>query len=347
MRKFNFKLLDIHKIILFLIGTLVFFSIAIYLSITNYNEFQNRKIYYKEEKDISYKVYLKPNNFFEEQYLDENQTYIASLIDYINVDFDYNLLFSQNLNGNYTYYIKGILEAKKQNTSSNYYSKEYILSDVKTVSYEDKSSIKIKENINIKYDDYNNVLNDFKNQYKVPLDGSFKLMLVVSTNVIKDENNEISKEGNLEVNIPLTSQTIEVPIDTSDINSNGVLMTYEVQVKTWKETLSQIASLICYALAFFTSVCFGLTIIKVYKSESAYNKKLRKILKNYDGIIVNLEKQPKVNNDRIIKVSSFDELLDAQGEIRVPINYIKEENGSVFLLIFNDYVYKYFLSKDS
>ncbi len=36
---------------------------------------------YNEDNSINYKVYLKPNNYFDTQYLGENRTYSTSIID--------------------------------------------------------------------------------------------------------------------------------------------------------------------------------------------------------------------------------------------------------------------------
>jgi len=46
----------------------------------------------KESSNLDYKVYLKENDFYDTPYLTKDMAYIASLIDTINIDFNY--LFS-------------------------------------------------------------------------------------------------------------------------------------------------------------------------------------------------------------------------------------------------------------
>lgn len=44
-------------------------------------------IKYQENNDIDYKVHLKDNNFFDEEYLEKGKSYITSFIDYIHIDY--------------------------------------------------------------------------------------------------------------------------------------------------------------------------------------------------------------------------------------------------------------------
>ena len=59
---------------------------------------------YSKKGNIDYNVYLKENNYFDYDHLGTDKQYISSLIEYINADFDYNLLLdSKNVNYLYSY----------------------------------------------------------------------------------------------------------------------------------------------------------------------------------------------------------------------------------------------------
>ena len=89
---------------------------------------------YQENNSLEYKVYLKKNNYFETPFLGENRTYITSIIDYIKINYHYNLNFSENVNGKYTYYINAVVLANKPNGQNGYYwQKEYNLVEPKTL----------------------------------------------------------------------------------------------------------------------------------------------------------------------------------------------------------------------
>ena len=79
----NFK---INKILQFLF--IILFVFGVFLVFLGFHNIKIIYFNYKENSDVKYKVFLKRNQFFETDYLEENQTYIASLIDYINVDFN-------------------------------------------------------------------------------------------------------------------------------------------------------------------------------------------------------------------------------------------------------------------
>ena len=67
--------------------------------------------------------------------------------------------------------------------------------------------------------------------------------------------------------------------------------------------------------------------------------------KTYDEIIVNVSKIPNLEKLNVINVSKFEELLDAHGEIRLPINYCDSKEGGVFTLINENIAYCYTLKK--
>ena len=59
----------------------------------------------------------------------------------------------------------------------------------------------------------------------------------------------------------------------------------------------------------------------------------KKILKTYDGILVEVDSLPDLTKFNVIYVKSFDELIDAHSEIRRPINFIQKSSHAKFLLI--------------
>ena len=125
---------------------------------------QEYVLQYKEDNNIDYKVYLKNNDFFESNYLEKGRTYITSLIDHINVDFKYRVLFDQEVTGSYKYHIAVKVESNKSNSGANYWSKEYIISDEKVVDVNNEKKYNIHENVDIDYNKYNDIMNSFKSE---------------------------------------------------------------------------------------------------------------------------------------------------------------------------------------
>lgn len=341
------KVKKINKLILAFSITLVFAILGLFFASIGFHNYEEQKVTYKEENHINYKVYLLPNNFFQEEYLPENMAYITSLINYINLHFSYKIDFNKPLTGTYSYYIKGIVDASQTDSDSKYYTKEYILSDTKTQKYEQQKSIDIQETIDIHYQDYNQILIDFKNEYGVPMDGDLKVALVIQNMVEDQETGENTlKEQEVELNIPLTSATLEVPIETNNQTDEGVLLTNIVKKEGMIYTVSRILSFCFYGIALLLLGYATYLTCMGYKLESVYQKKLRKILKVYDGIIVNLQKKPVLDRTKVLPVSSFEELIDAHSEVRNPINYINEKDGALFILMSDKYIYYYKLDRE-
>ena len=341
------KVKKINKLILAFSITLVFAILGLFFASIGFHNYEEQKVTYKEENHINYKVYLLPNNFFQEEYLPENMAYITSLINYINLHFSYKIDFNKPLTGTYSYYIKGIVDASQTDSDSKYYTKEYILSDTKTQKYEQQKSIDIQETIDIHYQDYNQILIDFKNEYGVPMDGNLKVALVIQNMVEDQETGENTlKEQEVELNIPLTSATLEVPIETNNQTDEGVLLTNIVKKEGMIYTVSRILSFCFYGIALLLLGYSTYLTCMGYKLESVYQKKLRKILKVYDGIIVNLQKKPVLDRTKVLPVSSFEELIDAHSEVRNPINYINEKDGALFILMSDKYIYYYKLDRE-
>ena len=81
-------------VVSYLIITFLVLLLGVFLLTRKDSSYEQVVINYKEAGNpIDYKVYLKKNNFFETDYLDEGVTYISSLIDYIDVDFKYKSSF--------------------------------------------------------------------------------------------------------------------------------------------------------------------------------------------------------------------------------------------------------------
>ena len=124
-------------------------------------------------------------------------------------------------------------------------------------------------------------------------------------------------------------------------------------VRTYKDNKFQKKT---YGLLFILLILLDilvliLMVIRYYrdsKSRGLYNSKLKRILRSYDNIIVNVKKIPDLSEKSVVNVTSFDELLDCQAELRIPINYAEEEKGykALFVIINDDMAWVYKLENE-
>ena len=90
--------------------------------------------------------------------------------------------------------------------------------------------------------------------------------------------------------------------------------------------------IILVTLFIILSVCLSIYMKESPDDYAVFIKEKRRILKTYDSVIVEVETLPNIAGKNIIKVKTFDDLVDAQLELREPI-YYKNDNDSCFFLL--------------
>ena len=332
---------------------LIFFiCISVVMSAFYYRKYSERNssivLDYTETSNIDYKVYLKKNNFFDNEFLTKseletnNMSIITQLIDHINFTYSYAMSFSEPINGHYTYYLKGVGGASSVdvNNKSNYWSKEYILTEKATKDILNAKNYSFITNIDINYDKYNELLAKFKKEFNLSTEGKLDVYLVVENTIENEGFKDSSLVGSdVSVSIPLTINAMNMKIDTNNGNKSD----------TFKETFTSTEKV--YNFYKLLTLCFmGIALILAIllvrlivrqKNENKYFILLKKILSTYDGIIVNVATLPKSSGYNIVKVKSFDELLDAHSEVRQPINYYNSGNKHVFILVGDSMMWVY------
>lgn len=275
---------------------------------------------YQEMGNLDYKVYLKPNEFYEQEYLGKGKYYIASIIKNITVDMSYQFLIEQPVDTNFSYQIVAKLSIAGDQGKNTLYEKEYILVDKKATPVTGTTMQSIKENVVIDYDYYNDLANRFKSTFGVDATSDLTLYMRVNKSALnsKEEIN-VNETSNMSLTIPLTQKTLNVQLNDTGINNTRSI------VKESKVSFGNI---------FFGILCFVIFIIAVASilktlellfvlvpKKSKYDKYIGKILNEYDRLIVETPSDLRTENKEIIKIKRFEELLDARDNLKRPIMY--------------------------
>lgn len=77
--------------------------------------------------------------------------------------------------------------------------------------------------------------------------------------------------------------------------------------------------------------------------EDVFNRTLRDLIKTYETILVDIDKLPDFDVKNIIKVSTFDKMVDVQYELKKPIFYKISLSSCAFILMDGDIAYVYIL----
>ena len=264
--------------VLFVFGIVLFSMMDIYLYRMGYFEEKKIAINYKESgPDVDYKVYLKDNDFFDTKYLTkaDNKTFITSLIDYINVEYNYIIQFDKKVSGKYRYYVMATLEANKNNSADNYWSKDYRIIDEKSYEVNDITEYVIHNNVDVDYNKYNGILSSFKKTLNLnSSSGVLKVFLVVNSELEGEEIQIPIESKILLIQLPLTELTIDASVDTLP-NDN----VKEIS-KVIDSNKPQIMKSIGYIYIGAVLVCVILLIItsKRKKNTNRYESELKKIM---------------------------------------------------------------------
>ena len=91
-----------------------------------------RQVSYTEQSTVDFRVYLAENDFFETPYLGKGMQYIASLINYVDIDFEYNFSVNEEIDLEYTYHIEAHVKVFERGRPHNiiFERRERLLEDV-------------------------------------------------------------------------------------------------------------------------------------------------------------------------------------------------------------------------
>ncbi len=313
------------------------FGCCLYLALHSFQYKHPETISYQEQKDVNYKVYLKPNDFYEQEYLDENMMYVANLIDHISIDFLYNFNIEKPIFLDFDYQIIGEITIYNPSTNVNYFQKDYTLMEPKKVSLKEQDAFSIKENVVIDYDYYNQLANTFKSNYGVHSESNLKVYLQIHKDGAK-YNIDLTDTQNSEVTIPLSLSAVQIKFDVAGGHQDNEI----VIQKAWVfQPFIFILEVILFIIAAFCLSRIINYVFLVFRPKSSYDRMLSNILKNYDRLISETKTGISFEKYHIIEIEKFEELLDIRDNLKLPIMYynIVNHQKCYFYIKHNDDVY--------
>lgn len=303
---------------------------------------------YSEKVTPDYKVNLKDNGYYEVKSLPSGMNYIASLVDNIDVNFKYNFEATDVIDYNTTYYIEAITRVYDDKTKTKtLYEKKEILLENRNVKKDNIKNLGFTESVKVDYEHFNSLVRAFKTEYGLSKSSDVTIALVTTTTGGNSEyNGNINLNSQSSIVIPLTEQTINVSINSNNVtNQDRLLEKIGLNNINW---YNLIMFVLLTSVDLYLIVRLSKSIKKYLDSFSMYDKTLKKILKDYDSIIANINNDTVTKDDKVIYVESFEELIDIHDNLGSPILFNEAIKGkkAYFTIIDNNMMYRYVLENN-
>lgn len=293
--------------------------------------------------DVSYKVYNNDNKFYEDEYLDEYGSYVSSITERIDFSVKYYFETTKNLNIDYTYDLSGevLAEIYESGSTSPIWSKELDINIENTEQLGNSNYLQLDKNISIPFKKYNDMMIEYKNNYRLNISSYIKFTITVNINSLKSINSNISNKDTLTIIIPLLQPTFKIDINKSVSNNRDIylLTTYE------SNNLFLNLGIIGLVITIITSLILFLMYKKTRTKLELFKEQKNNLLKKYEQIIITIEELPNVEGLETIEITDFNDLIDLEETLKIPIMYITilPNKESWFILIHNNFFYRFIL----
>ena len=296
--------------------------VAIMVLISSIVYVQLEKTYYieyKENGSIDYRVYLKDNEFFDEDYLNENQAYVSTLIGGIFADFTYDLYMdAENVNFDYTYRIDAELEIVDNYSKATIFNPIYNVKAEERGSHNSATPLRISEPVFFDYEEYNDLANRFIETYELENTTS-NLYVRMYVDVMGDCTAigvSTAEQYVAEMCIPLTNKTVNVEMTTSIPEENDKMIACERGVGKEAFLVSAVVLGVVDALLILILVAFVLLTRTV---DTTYAGRVKKLVTSYKSYIQKINNLFDMSGYEIVRVNSFEEMLEIRDTIQAPV----------------------------
>lgn len=315
----------IQAAVIMLIAVLLIASCITYfrLSKTDY-------INYTQSSTVNYKVHLKENDMFDEDILGPNMTYIADVIDKLNVNFSYVMdMQDTDATHTYSYGIVAKVLITDNKTGNVIHAPEYELVNVENLTKKSSSELKISESILIDYSEYDKIATEFLNVYDIREEAKATLVLTLSVDVTSRclSSGRTTATGdssyNTSLSMPLAVQMTSAQTEASAPNGETRVLACTGSVNP------MIFKVIAIVLFIVELILAGVLIAFIYLTRNHdinYAIKVKKLMSNYKSYIQQIKNEFDREGYQILYVSAFSEMLEIRDTIQSPILMYENED---------------------
>ncbi len=323
-----------NKIIISITFIIAIFITSFSFLFVYFNKSKIQYVKYDESSNVDYQVYLKNNEFFDDSYLEKDNQYISSLINYIRAHFNYKLNLEQdNVEYKYFYHIEANIKVVSKDTNKNLYNYSDILISDKEYTSVNKQ-MEIKETVNIDYVKYNELIKKFVNVYNLDNANSYLTvsMYVKVLGSCEEFDGDTNNESVTSLVIPLTNNTVGIDITNNLVNNvDNVMM-------CGNPSIYNVLYIILFIFAFLLGIVLLVILFRYIEhtrsAKSIYERELKKILNNYRSYIQKVNSKFDLRGYQVLKIDTFTDMLEIRDTVNQPILMVEnqEKNGVYFII---------------
>lgn len=306
-------------------------------SLYDYNVFEN----------LNYKVYLYKNNSIDAEYLEQGETYINNLVKSIGVDYTFQysaskiipLKISNSINAE----IFGEYQISSADEKDQVWNKKYVLKEKTTQDVSKNQGTLITEHFDIDFNKFNNEVLEFRKEIGLPITAYLKVDILFE--IEGEVEDKFNKEKTITLTIPLNKEAFKIEENYEKTSKEHILSKETYVGKIDNKNL--ICGIIVIINALFLFFVFFKEIFDI-QSKTPYLIKVTKLLKTYGDIIVEVDEVVDYTNYTNIAVKNFNELVDLEEELRIPIIFHEEKINEIgiFSIVYGDICYYYEINNE-
>ena len=288
---------------------------------------------YNSSTNVDYKVYLKPNKFYEKKFLEKNKKYLSSIIDYIDLDISYLFNATKKLDTNYYYSVDAKISSDYDlnGAVAELWSKNYSLVPAKSLT-NNTSMFKISESLKIDYEKYDTLAKNFKESYGIVADTKLTITVNInSTSKLQGYGSNLTDKKTITLVMPLNKAVTDVTVSGVEPTTNNITKTI-----TPENNINYVLLILSIGLLVVSLPTGIISFYKLFKitNVSQYIVQQNRILKNYGDIIAEVTTKPDLRDIKVIRVKEFEDLINIEEELRVPILFyeLRDRDESWFVI---------------
>ncbi len=301
-------------------------AIAVGTALSYYHLSKTSYISYRESGGADYRVQLKENDFYEQEWQESGKAYVASLVQSIAADFSYRLAMdARDVAYAYTYRVDAQLEIANKLTGAPIYQSVRTLAEEQSHLQSSSEDLVIEQSVLVDYSYYNGEAERFIKTYQLP-DTASTLILQMHVSVEGNCNSfeESSRNDYVQtIRVPLTKETVEINMTSTVPNADSRVLACSSATDPAGYLWTCVA---CFSLAVLLAIVLVVYVFKTRNHDINYALRVRRIVSAYRSFIQQINNDFDLSLYQTVAVNSFPEMLGIRDTIGAPVLMYENED---------------------